>query len=227
MLRLLVLVLALANAAYWAWSQDLLARYGVAPSVQSEPQRMTSQIRPEAIQLLTTDEARRLENGGVALSASAPGADPATPECLQSGVFNEQQAARLRARLEAALPAGSWQLETSNESARWIVYMGKYNNAEALAKKHAELRELGLPFRAVSSEALAPGLALATFSSQADADTELARVTNKGVRTAKVVQERAETRGQILKLATVDAALRARLGSLTSLLDGRPLQPCR
>ncbi len=226
MLRLLVLLLVLANAGFWAWSQGLLAHYGFGPSVQSEPQRLASQVRPEAIQLLPADEARRLENGGVATHASAPAAEAFATGCLQAGVFNEQQSASLRNRLEAALPAGSWRLETSNESARWIVYMGKYNNPETLAKKRDELRQLGLPFRAVNNAALAPGLALATFSLQADADTELARVTNKGVRSAKVVQERAETRGQILKLAVVDSALRARLDAITPQLEGKPLQPC-
>ncbi|KAI9872383.1 MAG: hypothetical protein M1823_008188, partial [Watsoniomyces obsoletus] len=49
----------------------------------------------------------------------------------------------LRSALETALPPGSWQLESSVEPARWIVYMGKYSNDEALAKKRAELRQLG------------------------------------------------------------------------------------
>jgi hypothetical protein len=46
------------------------------------------------------------------------------------------------------------------------------------------------------------------------------------VRTARVVQERAEARGQILKLAAVDAALRAQLDTLKPQLEGKPLRPC-
>lgn len=61
MLRLLVLVLLLANAGYFAWTQGLLADYGYAPVIQSEPQRLTQQIRPEAMRLLTASEARQLE----------------------------------------------------------------------------------------------------------------------------------------------------------------------
>ncbi len=45
MLRLLVLLLLLANAGYWAWSQGLLAAYGLAPAVQTEPQRLATQAR--------------------------------------------------------------------------------------------------------------------------------------------------------------------------------------
>lgn len=227
MLRRLVLLLVLANAGYWAWSQGLLAPYGLAPSVQTEPQRMATQIRPEAIRLLTADEARQLENGDSASRASAPSAEAFAAQCLQAGLFNEQQTASLRASLESTLPAGSWQLESSIEPARWIVYMGKYSGEDALAKKRGELRQLGVTFRPVSNEALAPGLALASFPTQADAGKELARIAAKGVRTAKVVQERAEARGQILKLTAVDAALRARLAAITPQLLGKTLTPCR
>jgi hypothetical protein len=226
MLRLLVLLLALANVAYFAWSQGALAPLGMAPSVQTEPQRVATQIRPEAIRLLTADEARQLETSGTARPANGASAAAAAAECLQAGLFNEQQTTALRASLEKTLPAGSWQFESSAEPARWIVYMGKYPSEEALAKKRNELRQLGVSFRSVNNEALAPGLALASFAQQADADKELARIAGKGVRTARVVQERAEARGQILKLAAVDAALRAQLDALKPQFEGKPLRPC-
>lgn len=62
MLRSLVLALLLANAGYFAWTRGLLADYGFAPAAQSEPQRLTQQIRPEAMRLLSPDEARQLES---------------------------------------------------------------------------------------------------------------------------------------------------------------------
>jgi hypothetical protein len=62
MLRALVLALLLANAGYFAWTRGLLADYGFAPAGQSEPQRLTQQLRPEAMRLLTAEEARQLEN---------------------------------------------------------------------------------------------------------------------------------------------------------------------
>ena len=61
MLRSLVLALLLANAGYFAWTRGLLADYGFAPAAQSEPQRLTQQIRPEAMRLLSPDETRQLE----------------------------------------------------------------------------------------------------------------------------------------------------------------------
>ena len=229
MLRLAVLLLVLANTAYFAWSQGLLAPIGLAPGVQTEPQRLGTQIQPEAMRLLTNNLAAQLDNGGSAaapLIGNAPALIATATECLQAGLFNEQQTATLRASLESTLPPGSWQLESSVEPARWIVYMGKYNTEDALAKKRAELRQRGLSFRAVNSETLGPGLALASFTSQADAEKELARVATKGVRTARVAQERAEARGQILKLPAADAGLRKQLDSLTPQLEGKALRPC-
>lgn len=226
MLRLLVLMLVLANAVYWAWSQGLLAAYGLAPAVQTEPQRLGTQIRPEAIRLLTPDEARKIEAGPRAVAATPQDSATPAPECLQAGLFNEEQTATLRSALEASLPPGAWQFESSVEPGRWIVYMGKYSNDEALAKKRAELRQLGVAFRPVTNPALAPGLALASFPAQADAEKELARIATKGVRTARVMQERAEVRGQILKLAAVDEAIRAQLDAFRPQLAGKPLQAC-
>ena len=40
MLRLLVLLLVLANGAFYAWSQGLLAAWDFGPATQSEPQRI-------------------------------------------------------------------------------------------------------------------------------------------------------------------------------------------
>ena len=222
MLRLTVLLLVLANAGYYAWSHGLLAAYGFAPTSQAEPQRLTQQIKPEALRILTPAEARQLENAPPALPAALASAT----ECLQVGLFNEEQALVLRERLVSALPAGSWVLESAVTPGRWLVYMGKYSSAEALDKKRAELRGMGVSFDALTSPALEPGLSLGNFKTHAEADTELARIATKGVKTAKVIQERAEQRGQKLKLPAVDAALRSQLGSIAPQLAGKAFQPC-
>ena len=52
-------------------------------------------------------------------------------------------------------------------------------------------------------------------------------LANRGVRTARVVQERTEQRGQRLTLPVVDDTLRARLDELRTPLAGRALRACR
>jgi hypothetical protein len=216
MLRLLVLILVLANAAYFAWSQNLLASWGFAPAQQSEPHRLEQQIKPQAIRILASEEARRIE------VAAAPRA----PECLQAGLIEDGQAPALKQALES-WPAGSWTLEPVAEPARWIVYMGKYLSVDNVTRKKAELRQMGVSFEALANPSLEPGLSLGGFASQAEAGRQLEALAQRGVRTAKVVQERPEARGQLLKLSAVDDTLRARLDELKPVLGGKNLRPCR
>ncbi len=253
MLRLLVLLLLLANGAYFAWSKGLLAVYGLAPASQSEPQRLEQQIRPEAIRILSTLGAASTSTAAApAASASSPvnspiSTDPSTTaatatsapatstlaatanpaECLQVGLFNEEQTVVLRERLQSVLPAGSWVLESAVEPARWMVYMGKYSSAAALAKKRGELRQLRVPFEALNNPALEPGLSLGTFTSQLDANAELERIAKRGVHTAKVIQQQLEVRGQKLRLPAVSASLRPQLEALKPQLAGKSLLACQ
>lgn len=274
MLRLLVLLLLLGNAGYFAWSHGTLAPYGFGPAVQSEPQRLAQQLRPEALRILTPPEARQLESApGSAtrpalsapvpttavssapptpsspassaptsassaatsnLTAFAPPASASSPaqaviatQCLQAGLFNDEQTAALRTRLQSALSSGSWAFESSVEPARWMIYMGKYSSPDALAKKRGELRQINVSFVPLNNPALEPGLSLGNFSSQLDADTELARIAKRGVKTAKVLQAQTELYGQRLKLSAVTPALRTQLEVIKPLLLGKPLQACR
>ena len=217
-----MLALLLANAGYFAWSHGLLASYGLAPQVQAEPQRLMQQIRPEAIQLLPTDEPLTpdLQLADVKPASSAG-------QCLQAGLFNDEQASALRTGLQTSLPAGSWVLEGSIEPGRWIIYMGRYASEEALAKKRIELRQRGVAMEPLLNPALNPGLSLGHFKLQADAVAGLDKIVLRGVRTARVMQERPDARGQRLTLASADAPLLEQVDALKALLAGKPLQACR
>ena len=101
MLRIVVLVLALANAAYFAWAQGLFGGLGLAPAPSSEPQRLQQQIKPEVVRILPASEAMAAE---VARLAAAPA------ECLLAGPLDAAQIAAMRQALEA-WPKGSWSFE--------------------------------------------------------------------------------------------------------------------
>ena len=52
-LRLLVVLLLVANLLYFAWTRGGLALFGTVPAQlgQSEPERLTQQIRPHLLQI--------------------------------------------------------------------------------------------------------------------------------------------------------------------------------
>lgn len=154
-----------------------------------------------------------------------PPATPATA-CWQASGFTPAQGDGLRTALAATgLPAGSWRLEEQRTGGRWVVYMGRYSD-ELMVRKKTELRELGVEFREVSVPALAPGLALGTFSSEAAAQQALRDLTKKGVNTARVAQERPEGSAFSLRLPAATEAQRASVQALGAALAGKRLQPC-
>ena len=242
MLRSLVRLLLLANGGYYAWSQGLLRSWGFAPQQQAEPQRLQQQIRPELLRVLPDDTGKSAQRSTAAPSQASPRpAEPAAHaepvaaadadavaapqgECLQAGLFDAAQADALR-RAAAALPAGSWRLENATLPGRWMVYMGRFPDADQLAKKRSELRELGVSFDRPNA-ALEPGLSLGRFSSEEAAQRGLTQLNAKGVRSARVVQERLDTPGFVLRLPQADAALRAQGIALRGALAGKDLRPC-
>ncbi len=234
MLRLLVLLLLLANAGYYTWRPGLLQPWGLAPASQSEPERLQQQLHPEALHLLPSGSPAPAALPPMAEPAPAP--EPAPPavtsappaaaeptQCLQAGSFDERQAAALR-QAAASLPAGSWQLEASTQSGRWMVYMGRFPDTDVVDKKRGELRALGIAFDRPGA-AWEPGLSLGRYSSEERAEVALKDLARQGVRTARVVQERPEARLYQLRLPAVTAAQRQQLATRLPLA-GKPLKPC-
>ena len=244
MLRLLVLLLVLANAGYFAWTRGALAALGFAPITQSEPQRIGQQIRPGALRLQSpvADPVPAVGKPASPAVSVPPAITPtsslATPllavsaespvsSCLQVGLFDKEQTAALRSRLQSLLPAGSWMIESSIEPARWVIYMGRYADKEAVDKKKAELRQRQIAFQPLDNASLEPGLSLGSYGSQLDAEEALARISQQGVRTARVVQSKPELHGQRLKFPAADSTLRNQLDGLKPALLGKPLLACR
>ena len=266
MLRIAVIVLLLANAGYYAWSQGMLRDMGYGPTVQSEPQRLNQQIDPQKMQvtpvsvsaLTPASTASAAASAPVAAAsaastpASAPNAPasaasvavaaaptpapaasapaPSTPPqrtiCLQAGSYDEQQMQTLRIAAQSALPANSWKFDPTPVPGRWMVYIGKLPDDDAVAKKRSELKNLQIDYDRPGA-AFEPGLSLGRFSTDEAAQRALSQLTSKGVRTAKVVVERKETNVYTLRLPTADDALRAKAeGQLRTALLGKPLKHC-
>jgi hypothetical protein len=217
MLRLLALVLLLANGVYFAWGNGYLLPYGFGPAQQSEPQRLAQQIQPDAIKVLSAKEFKRIED--------QIKAEQEHKDCLQAGPFDEEQSTALRKAMTDVLPADAWQMNEVNVSVRWILYMGKYASADVLAKKRAEVTALNMKSEALENATLEPGFSLGGFETKVEADAALARLGSK-VHTARVVQERPTTVVYQLKFPAVTAAQQSKLAGLRDALGSKPLRAC-
>ncbi|TQN03180.1 hypothetical protein BDD18_1840 [Acidovorax temperans] len=230
MLRLAVIALLLANAGYYAYTQGWLRSAGLVTPEQAEPQRLQQQIRPETLKVLRAQGATNNPTPPPA-PAAAPAADTtaAAPadagECLQAGIFDEKQATALRT-VAASLPQGSWTLEPTPITGRWMIYMGRFDDQETLDKKRAELRARKVDFDRAGGT-LELGLSLGRFSTEEAAQRGLTALNAQGVRTARVILERQAAPGFVLKLpAVTDAQRQPWLATLRPAMAGKTLGSC-
>lgn len=228
MLRLAVVLLLLANAGYYTWAHGLLRDWGLGPTSQTEPQRLQQQIEPHKLRLLPSESQNtdpRPSSTAPADTAVGSAASAGAVACLQAGTFDERQAEALR-QAAAQLPAGSWRLEPVPVAGRWMVYMGRFADEDALAKKRAELRALKIPYDRPAA-ALEPGLSLGRYSTAEGALRALTQLGEQGIRKARVVQERGDTATYTLRLPAVGEAQRAQVeAALHTALAGKTLRPC-
>ena len=244
MLRIAFLLLVLANAGYYLWSHGQLQALGLAPPSTTEPERLAQQVRPEALSLLSVDNASTTPSPAAAApSTPAPAATPAGGEepapaprpaqaagqptsCLVATGIEDRHAEALRRGLIAQVASDQWDLSSTHQPGRWMVYMGKVPDAEFLERKRAELRARKIDFDRAGG-ALEPGLSLGRFSTEEAATRELTNFARQGVRTARVVQERPDITLYTLRLPQATAALRSQVEAMGGkAFEGKPFKPC-
>ncbi|HEY9027346.1 MAG TPA: hypothetical protein VIP05_23845 [Burkholderiaceae bacterium] len=207
MLRALVLLLLVVNAGLYWWLHDN------ATALQSdrEPQRLNHQVSPDAVQVLPdlppASAPRRAEAASasaqaasgpdvaVATASTAPAsatgparAVAATLTCSETPPLNDAEFAALKTALgKAGLSDAAIGERRQTKGGAWIVYLGKFADADARQDKASELRKLDLKADPVNSPvALAPGLSLGQFTSQGDASRKLDELGKRGVKGARV-----------------------------------------
>lgn len=243
-----MLLLLVANVAFWAYSQGHLAMLGLAPIDPREPHRLAEQVAPEALVVLnatrptpdalpTTPQTTPPMPQVVNETDEPPAPTPLIPEaspapvvlpatCWQATGMPRPQEILVRAALENMDGLnGRWSLIEGLLPARWIVYLGPFPSDAALQQRRAELRRANVDHRELAVPNLSPGLALGTYSTQEAARRALADVTRQGVSGARVVQERPDTPIYTLKLEGVTDTQRRQIEAMGILRD-RPLQRC-
>jgi hypothetical protein len=265
MLRSLVLLLLVANLAFYAWTQGWLGTVvGVQSDAQHEPQRLKLQVNASQITVLPPERrqaaseaataapaeatpavASAADNGIATAPSAAPGgaaasnaasasaADNTAPSaiatiCLEAGPFTAAEVPGAKAALQPLVPAGTWSMQTVGIQGLWLVYMGPFANAEALARKQAELQRIrGLTFDEVHTPAnLALGLSLGRFTQLADAEASLAALRNRGIRTARIVTVRPPAEVQIARVPAATERMQVALAG-AKLPQGKGFTACR
>ncbi len=224
MLRSLVLVLLLVNAAFYAWTHGWLNSVtGVQPDAQHEPQRLAQQVHPDKLIL-------------VASGASVPSTAAATPPpaneptvCLEAGPFDSAEGAQASEAVRAAqLPSGGWTSDTVAFPGEWLVYMGPYADPEMYARKISELKRMrNVTLEEIQSPpALAHGLSLGRFNRQDEAVAALDSWRARGVRTARVVTSRPPMELQVIRVPRATTKMQVTLGGI-KLPAGKAFTACR
>jgi len=183
---------------------------------------VAQQVQPDAAVLLSqADAARVLARAQSALAQASP-----ARRCWLGPVLDDTQVQAVQAQLQSDWAPAEYAWEPATVPGRWLVYMGKFTSPADLGKKRSQLVALKVPFDTVRNPALAPGLSLGVFSSEDQAQQALAELAPKGVRSARVVQDRPPAPGQRLRIPAADEAAAPRLAALRAVLPGKTLTPC-
>ena len=232
MLRGLVLLLLLVNAAIFAWTRmDPRLALG-----DREPQRLDRQVAPDSVKVLpdlpapasgaaestTIDFADTPASAPSAALPAASGASAAgarqvaaSGDCVESGALDDHQLASLRQTLtRAGVPPDALVERREIRPASWMIYMGRYADEPSWQRKADELRRMNLRFERVSRPpGLDPGLSLGNFSSQAAAQGRLDELGKRGVRTARIVEAAASAVARHPQVRATDASWRSSVGT--------------
>lgn len=223
MLRFLVLLLLAANVLFLAWTQGWLLPVFAPPTHgHREPERLATQVRPEAVALLAPQAA------SVALAQAAAASEAAQRVCLLAGPFAEAEITAAEAAMSAVqLPAGSWAREPADPTTpRYMVYLGRFTDRELMRTRAEELRRLDLSPEEATGPTFAPGLVLGRHVTRQAAEDTLTDAQARGVRGARIVDLPGPPARYFLRVPAADPQGRARL----AMLRGGPLRdgfsPC-
>jgi len=217
-LRALALLLLLANLGFLAWTQGWLDGVVSARARgDREPERLAREFQPQRMRIVPPSEAE-------AAMASTTPVPAGAVSCVEAGPYTTAEARAAEAMLAPALPAGSWARRSIEQAGSWIVYLGRFAAADAMQKKIEELRRLSAPFDEVQSPPeLAPGLSLGHFDTRAAAEKALEQLSQRGIRTARVVTLSEPATLTMLRVERADPALTLEIAAVAGEIKGQPL----
>lgn len=214
-MRLVFLLLVLANAAFFAWT-----RYYAPSQAAADAAPLARQVAPEKLKIVPQRELPALSQ------KTATGA--ALAGCLEWGSFSLADTARAEKALEPLGLGSRLGQRRTEEATGWWVFIPSLGSRQAALKKAAELKSLAVnDYFIVQEEGeFRWALSLGVFRSEEAAQARLAALRDQGVRTAQVGPRETVVPKVWLQVKGVDAALESRLKDIARQIEGSELRSC-
>ncbi|MEY2873462.1 MAG: hypothetical protein RLZZ373_833 [Pseudomonadota bacterium] len=251
MLRALVVILMLANLAFYGWTQGWLTDVlGLSPDGDREPQRLGMQVDPAALRVLGTGSASRPATPAAprpaspaqiptpeafepptpaSAAADSPPAEPAPPVCLEAGPFSQAEWRVAENALRNTLGEGPWQLTTREKPGSWMVYVGPYKSRAVMDNRADQLRKMEIAFEEARDlpEEYLPGFVFGRHGAEADARALQARLMGQKVKYVRVVPLVKPTALHTVRIQKADADIQERVAALKPRLSGHLFETCK
>ncbi|CAM3935129.1 hypothetical protein ROSA5918_15115 [Roseateles saccharophilus] len=195
-MRVLVIVLLVVNALFFAWSRGWLDTVtGLPVDAGREPQRLAAQQHPERIQPLAASAVAAL----------------AQRSCLELGPLDGDAAlAAAQAALKAA--GADAQLRSSELPGVWVAATIRLADPDFRARKEATYKQMHIAFEPLDGLAAEqPAFVLSRHASQAEAGSAVAALERRGLKGLRVLALKAPQARHSLVIEQADGLLAARL----------------
>lgn len=232
MLKTLFWLLLIVNGGLFALHQGYL---GSLIADGHEPQRITNQLHPDKVHILSASAASALTAPAptpVPEPAAAPAplaaARPALIACTEIGNFEPAEAKRFEQQL-AVLALGDRQSRHNvKEVASHMVYIPPQADKEAADNKAGELNRMGVTnyFIIQDNSSLRWGISLGVFKTEEAAKNQLANLSRQGVRSARIGARSITSSKMAFQLHDLDAASKTRLDSIKAGFPAQDMRQC-
>ena len=208
-MRALVLIFALANALFFAWSRGWLDDVtGVPADGEHEPQRIAQQLHPERVQLLGRDAVAALQK--TACVELSPVPDNAQAVLTKLGV-----------------PPGSYTQRVDAVPGVWSVATIRLTSKDFQARKEETYKKMHVAFEYLSGHPdEEPTMVLSRHPSEKAAEAALAALDLRGLKGLRVLQLQPAGQRTALVFARADGLMQAKLRNLRDAALAASMHEC-
>lgn len=216
MLRALLVLLLLANAAFFSWTQGWLdGLTGVRAIGEREPARLQKAQTPDRISILNPQAAAALQ-----LTA-----------CVEIGpVKGEAVLQQVQGSLErAGIAPASYELKAEEHAGQWGVVTIKLTSKDFRERKEETYKRLKVPYEPLPGmPEEQPSLLLSRHASEKAAEAALEAFSQRALKGLRVLQLQKAEASHRLRFEAADGALQAQLRTLDAREFGGPgLSSCQ